>query len=62
MKAIHLLLGILVSLLFFACEEKQLEPINESKGKPAPVSDVMVMYAPGGAILSFKLPPAPYRY
>ena len=57
MKAIHLLLGILVSLLFFACEEKQLEPINESKGKPAPVSDVMVMYAPGGAILSFKLPP-----
>lgn len=57
MKAIHLLLAILVSLLFFACEEKQLEPINESKGKPAPVSDVVVMYAPGGAILSFKLPP-----
>jgi len=57
MKAIHLLLAILVSLLFFACEEKQLEPINESKGKPAPVSDVVVMYAPGGAILSFMLPP-----
>lgn len=57
MKATQLLFAVLVSLIFFSCEEKQLEPINISKGKPAPVSDVVVMYAPGGAILSFKLPP-----
>lgn len=56
MKAIDLLLAVLVALFFYSCEEKQLEPINESKGKPAPVSDVVVMYAPGGAIISFKLP------
>ncbi len=56
MKAIHLLLAVLVALMFSSCEEKRLEPINESKGKPSPVSDVMVMYAPGGAIISFKLP------
>lgn len=56
MKAIHLLLTVLVTLLFYSCEEKQLEPIDASKGKPAPVSDIVVMYAPGGAILSFKLP------
>lgn len=55
MKTIHLLL-VLVALLFSSCDEKQLEPINVSKGKPAPVSDVVVMWAPGGAVLSFKLP------
>ncbi len=56
MKAIHVLLTVLVTLLVYSCEEKRLEPINESKGKPTPVSDVVVMYAPGGAIISFKLP------
>lgn len=55
MKAIHLLLAVLVMFLF-ACEEKKLEPINTSTEKPGPVTDVVVMWAPGGAIISFKLP------
>lgn len=56
LKAIHLFLTTLITLLFYSCEEKRLEPINDSNDKPDPVSDVMVMYAPGGAIISFKLP------
>lgn len=55
MKVIHLLLTVLVVLLF-ACEEKQLEPINVSKEKPGPVGNTVVMWAPGGAIISFSLP------
>lgn len=55
MRTIHLLLTVLV-ILFSACEEKKLEPIDISKEKPSPVSDVVVMWAPGGAIISFKLP------
>ncbi len=55
MKKIGLLLTVLV-MLFFACSEKQLEPINDSKEKPGTVSDIVVMWSPGGAIISFKLP------
>lgn len=56
-KTIHsVFLTVLVIMLFYSCEEKQLEPINISKGKPDPVSDVIVMPAAGGAVLSFKLP------
>ena len=56
-KTIHsVFLTVLVIMLFYSCEEKQLEPIKLSKGKPDPVSDVIVMPAAGGAVLSFKLP------
>ncbi len=55
MKKIQFLFAVLVISLF-ACEEKKLEPINESTEKPGPVTDIVVMWAPGGAIISFKLP------
>jgi len=43
-------------LILFSCQEKKLEPINASKGKPDPVSAVEATPTPGGTIISFVVP------
>ena len=43
-------------LMFFSCQERKLEPISASKGKPEPVSDAVATPAPGGAVISFVVP------
>lgn len=48
------LLGFL--LFFFACEEKTLDPISESKGKPDKVTEVTTESTPGGVIISYRIP------
>ncbi len=50
---------LLITLLFLfslSCEEKQLLPITESKGKPQKVTDVQVEVVPGGAIINYRIP------
>jgi hypothetical protein len=47
---------ISLAFLFFSCAEKQLEPINTSKGKPAPVEVIDIKPVAGGATIFFKIP------
>ena len=42
--------------LLFSCSEKELEPINSRKGKPAPVAEVKTESIPGGVIISYVIP------
>jgi hypothetical protein len=45
--------------LFFSCEEKILEPVNVSKGKPGVVSEISAASVPGGAKISYRIPDSP---
>ncbi len=47
---------ITIAALLFSCTEKELNPINSPKGKPAPVTDVKTESIPGGAIVSYVIP------
>ncbi|MDR0712791.1 MAG: DUF4959 domain-containing protein [Bacteroidales bacterium] len=47
---------VCLAFLLCSCQEKQLEPINLSKGKPAQVRDVLPERIPGGAVISFVIP------
>lgn len=52
-KIIYFIIGI---GLFFSCSEKDMNPINPPKGKPAPVTDVSVEPIAGGAVVSYVIP------
>jgi hypothetical protein len=46
----------ILMLVCFSCEEKTLEPISASKGKPGIVSEVVAEPLPGGVIISYRIP------
>ncbi|HHU96358.1 MAG: DUF5000 domain-containing lipoprotein [Bacteroidota bacterium] len=50
---VYLMLFLFIAI---SCDEKKLEPITGSLGKPAPVTDIQVENIPGGAIISYKIP------
>ncbi|NCC91181.1 MAG: DUF4959 domain-containing protein, partial [Spirochaetia bacterium] len=56
MRNTGFLLITLLLLLLQSCDEKQLEPITESMGKPQKVTDVQVEVVPGGAVISYRIP------
>jgi hypothetical protein len=45
-------------VLFFSCTEKELEPVNDSKGKPGVVTELETTRIPGGAIVNYRIPDA----
>ena len=51
----HLLCAVLLCIVF-SCEEKKLEPITTSFGKPHQVTEVAVEPVPGGAIIYYRIP------
>ncbi|MDR0866407.1 MAG: DUF4959 domain-containing protein [Candidatus Symbiothrix sp.] len=53
MKTIYYIAGL---LLLFSCEEKTLDPITPSEGKPQVVTAVEVENIAGGAIISYQIP------
>ena len=56
MKVRRIVIFTGIVLMFFSCQEKKLEPINMSTGKPEPVKFVEATSTPGGAIISFVVP------
>lgn len=58
MKNIYFYLVTGLMFLLFSCTEKTLEPVNESKGKPGTVTEVLATPIPGGAIVSYRIPDA----
>lgn len=54
MKRIYLFL-FLASILF-SCTEKTLDPTSSSLGKPGTITDVSLVAAPGGAIVTYRIP------
>lgn len=56
MKKIYIILTVCLFFIVNACDEKKLEPITASMGKPAQVTDIQVKTVPGGAIISYKIP------
>ena len=53
-KIIFMLIALF--LLVSACDEKELEPISESLGKPGIVTDVKSEPVPGGVIITYRIP------
>jgi hypothetical protein len=45
-------------LMMFACEEKTLEPISASLGKPGMVTDIQTEPTPGGVEITYRIPEA----
>ena len=56
MKNKYITLILSVFFIVYACDEKMLEPITSSKGKPGQVTDVHIEPVPGGAVISYKIP------
>ncbi|MDR2474177.1 MAG: DUF4959 domain-containing protein [Tannerella sp.] len=56
MKHIINIQMLIIGIALASCNEKQLEPINASKGKPMPVTNVSAEPIPGGATISFVIP------
>lgn len=56
MKRKYIIFFTVFLFVAFSCDEKMLEPITPSLGKPAQVTDVIVENVPGGAIISYKIP------
>lgn len=56
MKSKYSILVALFLAIVFSCEEKKLEPITDSMGKPQQVTDIEVEVVPGGAIISYRIP------
>jgi hypothetical protein len=56
MKAKIIYFIMTVGLFFSSCDEKELNPVNPSTGKPAPVTDIKMESIPGGAIVSYVVP------
>lgn len=54
MKRIYLFL--LLASILFSCTEKTLDPTSSSLGKPGAVTDVAIESAPGGAIVTYRIP------
>ncbi len=57
MKTTIYVLIVLLALVS-GCEEKQLEPITGSLGKPGVVTDIETEPAPGGATITYRIPEA----
>ncbi|GHS96705.1 hypothetical protein FACS189421_02200 [Bacteroidia bacterium] len=55
MKTIYFYL-IGLAFLLFSCEEKTLEPVSASKGKPAVVTQITTEATAGGVIISYRIP------
>jgi hypothetical protein len=47
---------IVCAFLLFSCTEKELEPINQSKGKPGVVTETEVTPIAGGAVVYYRIP------
>jgi hypothetical protein len=56
MKKIPIYLILSASFLAFSCTEKELLPISASTGKPEKVDVLQIEPAPGGAIITYRIP------
>ncbi len=57
MRLINFIL-IIFAFLFSACDEKVLEPISASLGKPGMVADIQATPTPGGVEITYRIPDA----
>ena len=55
MKTVYYFL-VLIILMLYSCEEKRLEPISKSLGKPGQVEILSVEAIAGGAIVTYRIP------
>jgi len=55
MKIVHYFLALII-LIVCACEEKKLEPISKSLGKPGTVEILEQEEIPGGVIITYRIP------
>jgi len=56
MKTVHYLLALVVVMMTCACQEKTLEPITKSLGKPGKVEILEQESIPGGVIVVYRIP------
>jgi len=56
MKSVHFLLAMVVIMMTCACEEKKLEPISSSLGKPGKVEILEEESIPGGITVIYRIP------